>query len=76
MSEAPPPLLWCSLPPLIYRYYGALVEVLSGDGATASVRFDGYGTTIFVRLSELRPLTWKEEPADKQTKKVVKPNAK
>ncbi|XP_064381853.1 survival of motor neuron-related-splicing factor 30-like [Halichondria panicea] len=58
------------------KYYGALVEVLSGDGATASVRFDGYGTTIFVRLSELRPLTWKEEPADKQTKKVVKPNAK
>lgn len=51
--------------------------MLSEDGQTCSVKFDGYGTTIIVRLVDLRPLTWEnEDVVDKSKMFTTKPNAK
>ena len=56
-----------------------MIEMLSDDGQTCSVKFDGYGTTIIVRLSDVRPLTWENEDVvsrDNSKKFLTKPNAK
>ena len=62
------------------RYYNAVVDMLSGDGDTCTVTFDGYGTTVIVRLSDLRPRGWEEEEEEgggaKKKKLDARPNAK
>lgn len=62
------------------RYYNAVVDMLSGDGETCTVTFDGYGSTVIVRLSDLRPHGWEEEEEEgggaKKKKVVARPNAK
>lgn len=66
-------IVWC-------RYYNAMVDMLSGDGETCTVTFEGYGTTVIVRLSDLRPRGWEEEEEEgggvKKKKLDARPNAK
>ena len=54
--------------------------MLSGDGENCTVTFDGYGSTVIVRLSDLRPRGWEEEEEEvggaKKKKVVARPNAK
>lgn len=63
-----------------FRYYNAVVDMLSGDGETCTVSFEGYGTTVIVRLSDLRPRGWEEEEEEgsglKKKKIDSRPNAK
>ena len=64
---------------LLCRYYNAVVDMLSGDGETCTVTFEGYGTTVIVRLSDLRPRGWEEEEEGtglKKKKLDARPNAK
>lgn len=32
------------------RYYDAVIDMLSEDGETCTVTFDGYGTTVIVKV--------------------------
>jgi len=32
------------------RYYNAVIDMLSEDGETCTVTFDGYGTTVIVKV--------------------------
>ena len=62
------------------RYYNAVVDMLSGDGETCTVTFDGYGSTVISRLNDLRPRGWEEEEEEggdlKKKKLTARPNAK
>ena len=64
----------------VVRYYNAVVAMLSEDGETCTVTFDGYGTTVITRLSDLRPHGWEEEEEEgssiKKKKLDARPNAK
>ena len=64
----------------VCRYYNATVDMLSGDGETCTVTFEGYGTTVIVRLTDLRPRGWEEEEEEevgiKKKKLDARPNAK
>ena len=64
----------------VCRYYNAVVDMLSGDGDSCTVTFDGYGTTVIVRLADLRPRGWEEEEEEgsgaKKKKLDARPNAK
>ena len=54
--------------------------MLSGDSETCTVTFDGYGTTVIARLSDLRPRGWEDEEEEgsglKKKKLDARPNAK
>lgn len=47
-------MLWPSLlsllSSLVCRYYDAVIDMLSEDGETCTVTFDGYGTTVIVKV--------------------------
>ncbi len=51
------------------RYYNAVVDLVSEDGVTCSVTFDGYGTTEIVRLADIRPQSWEEEDGAGEAKR-------
>ena len=64
---------------MLIRYYNAVVDMLSDDGESCTVTFDGYGTTVITRLNDLRPRGWEEEEEDsgpKRKKMDARPNAK
>ena len=37
----------------VIRYYNAVIDMLSEDGETCTVTFDGYGTTVIVKVIHL-----------------------
>ena len=41
---------------LVCRYYDAVIDMLSEDGETCTVTFDGYGTTVIVKV--MYPIQW------------------
>ena len=45
----------------LFRYYNATIDMIAADGETCTLTFDGYGTTVIVKLSDLRPHGWEEE---------------
>ena len=38
------------LHPRMSRYYNAVIDMIADDGETCSVTFDGYGTTVIVKV--------------------------
>ena len=43
-----------------HRHFNAVIDMISEDGQTCTVTFDGYGTTEIVRVNELMPRDWEE----------------
>ena len=43
------------------RYYNARIDMISGDGESCTLTFEGYNTTEIVRLCDLRPNGWEDE---------------
>lgn len=40
------------------RHFNAVIDMISEDGQTCTVTFDGYGTTEIARISDLMPRDW------------------
>ena len=45
----------------LFRYYNAIIDMISADGDSCTVTFEGYNTTEIVRLGDLRPTGWEDE---------------
>ena len=67
----------------VCRHYNAVVDMVSEDGETCTVTFDGYGSTEIIKLADLRPQGWEEDggggakgAGPMKKKKVSEPNAK
>ena len=45
---------------LVCRYYDAVIDMLSEDGETCTVTFDGYGTTVIVKVCILTRVSFVE----------------
>lgn len=42
----------------MYRYFNAVIDMISDDGQTCTVTFDGYGTTEIVKVEDLSSRDW------------------
>lgn len=47
------------------RYYNAVIDMISADGESCTLTFEGYNTTEIVRLCDLRPCGWEDEEEGK-----------
>ncbi len=57
------------------RYYNAVIDMISTDGDSCTLTFEGYNTTEIVRLCDLRPCGWEDEEDGKIKRKKVDPRA-
>lgn len=58
------------------RYYNAVIDIISADGESCTLTFEGYNTTEIVRLGDLRPCGWEEEEEGKTGIKKKKMDAR
>lgn len=40
------------------RHFNAVIDMISEDGQTCTVTFDGYGTTEITRVADIMPRDW------------------
>jgi hypothetical protein len=59
-----------------HRYYNAVIDIISIDGESCTLTFEGYNTTEIVRLCDLRPCGWEDEDEGKTGVKKKKVDAR
>lgn len=53
-----------------------MIDIISADGESCTLTFEGYNTTEIVRLGDLRPCGWEEEEEGKTGIKKKKMDAR
>ena len=67
---------YCMVSSYLQRFYNATIDMISADGESCTLTFEGYSTTEIVRLCDLRPRGWEEEEEGRVGVKKKKTDAR